>query len=152
MALGGAAAAIGLAELGGESLVGGFIDRLGKKRAIAWGLVSNCLAAAIFPLLGRDLSGAVVALFLFYITFEFTLVATIPLMTEIMPAARVTLMAFNVAGLSFGRAFGALIASPLYAFGIGGSAVMAIGLDLLALVCLRRLVISARGGTVKIAD
>lgn len=152
MALGGAAAAIGLAELGGESLMGGLTDRLGKTRSIAWGLVANCLAAAVFPLLGRTLSGAVVALFLFYITFEFTLVASIPLMTEMMPAARVTLMAFNVAGLSLGRAVGALVASPLYRFGIGGSAVMAIGFNLLALYSLHRLRLGVKLGRVEISD
>ena len=133
LALSGAAAAIGLAELGGESLMGGITDRLGKERSIGWGLAANCLAAAIFPILGRSLSGAVIALFLFYITFEFTLVAIIPMMTEMMPNARVTLMAFNVAGLSLGRAIGALAASPLYQFGIVGSAVAAIFFNLIAL-------------------
>lgn len=152
MALGGAAAAIGLAELGGESLMGGITDRLGKTRSIAWGLVANCLAALIFPWLGRSLSGAVVALFLFYLTFEFTLVATIPLMTEIMPAARVTLMAFNVATLSLGRAIGALTASPLYHLGIRGSAAMAIGFNLVALLSLRQLWIGVRNGSLDITD
>jgi len=139
MALGGAAAAIGLAELGGESLMGGITDRLGKARSVGLGLAANCLAAAIFPVLGQSPSGAVAALFLFYITFEFTLVALIPMMTEILPAARVTLMAFNVAGLSLGRAIGALAAYPLYRFGIGGSAVAAVLFNLIALLALRRL-------------
>jgi predicted MFS family arabinose efflux permease len=139
LALSGAAAAIGLAELGGESLMGGITDRMGKERSIGWGLAANCLAAAIFPILGQSLSGAVIALFLFYITFEFTLVAIIPMMTEIMPNARVTLMAFNVAGLSLGRAIGALAASPLYQFGIAGSAVAAIFFNLIALLRLIRL-------------
>jgi predicted MFS family arabinose efflux permease len=139
MALSGAAAAIGIAELGGEALMGGITDRLGKERSIGWGLIANCTAATIFPFLGKSLSGAVFALFLFYITFEFTLVAIIPLMTEIMPTARVTLMAFNVAAMSLGRALGALIASPLYQFGISGSAVAAIVFNLVALFGLLRL-------------
>ncbi len=152
MALGGAAAAIGLAELGGESLMGTLADRLGKTRAIAWGLVANCLVAVVFPFLGRSVFGAVVTLFLFYITFEFTLVATIPMMTEILPAARVTLMAFNVAGLSLGRAVGALVALPLYQFGISGSAAMAIGFNLLAFINLRRLRLGIKQGMVGIVD
>jgi predicted MFS family arabinose efflux permease len=139
LALSGAAAAIGIAELGGESLMGIITDRLGKERSIGWGLVANCLAAAIFPILGRSLSGAVIALFLFYITFEFTLVAIIPLMTEIIPTARVTLMAFNVAAFSLGRALGALAATPLYQFGISGSAVAAIFLNLIALYGLSKI-------------
>jgi predicted MFS family arabinose efflux permease len=144
MALGGAAAVIGLAELGGESLMGAITDRLGKERSVGLGLVTNCLAAAIFPILGQTLPGAIAALFLFYITFEFTLVAVIPLMTEIMPSARVTLMAFNVAGLSLGRGLGAFTASSLFGFGIGSSAAAAIGFNLVAILGLQRLWISRR--------
>jgi DHA1 family inner membrane transport protein len=139
IALGGAAAAIGLAELGGESLMGGLADRLGKERSIGIGLVGNCLAAMAFPLFSRSLTGAVVGLFFFYLTFEFTLVSIIPMMTEIMPSARVTLMAFNVAGLSLGRAVGALAAAPLYRWGITGSAVAALIFNIVALVALRKL-------------
>ncbi len=138
LALSGSAAAIGISELGGESLMAVVTDRFGKERSIGWGLVANCLAAASFPFLGRSLSGAVITLFLFYITFEFTLVAIIPMMTEIMPTAKVTFMAFNVAGLSLGRAIGALAASPLYQFGISGSAVAAIIFNLIALFALRK--------------
>jgi len=139
MALGGAAAAIGLAELGGESLTGGFVDRLGKARSVGLGIAANVVASAILPILGRSPSGAVIALFLFYLTFEFTLVAVIPMMTEIMPSARVTLLAFNVACLSIGRGVGALIAPPIYLLGIGFSAAAAILLDLLAFLALRKL-------------
>lgn len=139
MALGGAAAVIGLSELGGESLVGGLADRLGKERSVGIGLAANCLAALILPLLGRSVSGAVVGLFLFYITFEFTLVSIIPMMTEVMPSARATLMAFNVAGLSLGRAVGALAASSLYSWGMGASAVAAVIFNIVALLALRRL-------------
>jgi predicted MFS family arabinose efflux permease len=144
MALGGAAAVIGFAELSGESLMGAITDRLGKERSVGLGLVTNCLAAAIFPILGQTLSGAIAALFLFYITFEFTLVSVIPLMTEIMPSARVTLMAFNVAGLSLGRGIGALTASSLYSYGIGSSAAAAIGFNLVAILGLRQLWISKK--------
>ena len=133
MALGGAAAVIGISELGGESLVGVTSDRFGKERSIALGLGANIIAAAFFPILGRSIPGAVAALFFFYITFEFTLVATIPLMTEIMPSARVTLMAFNIAGISLGRSIGALASSPLYKFSIWGSSMAAIGFNIIAL-------------------
>lgn len=139
MALSGAAAAIGLAELGGESLMGGFSDRLGKGRSIGLGIVLNAIAAAILPILGRSPMGAVTALFLFYITFEFTLVAVIPMMTEIMPSARVTLMAFNVAGLSIGRGVGALVAPSIYLLGISFSAAAAIILDIFAFLALQKL-------------
>jgi predicted MFS family arabinose efflux permease len=144
MALGGAAAVIGIAELGGETLMGGVTDRLGKERSVGIGITANCIAAAIFPILGQTISGSLVALFLFYITFEFTLVAIIPLMTEIMPTARVTMMAFNIAGISFGRAIGALAATPLFRYSLWGSSIASIGLNIFAMLGLWVLWISKK--------
>ncbi|GAB4532519.1 MAG: MFS transporter [Anaerolineales bacterium] len=137
-ALGGAAAVIGLSELGGEGLVALAADKLGKKRSVALGLSGNMLAAAILPLIGRSVPGALAGLFLFYITFEFTLVAVIPLMTELLPQARATLMAFNISALSLGRAAGAPLATLLYRRGFVAAAGGAILLNLLALAALRR--------------
>jgi predicted MFS family arabinose efflux permease len=144
-ALGAASAVIGLSELGGESLAAGLVDRLGKTRAVGSGLVLNGLAALALPFLGLNLAGAVAGLFLFYITFEFTLVCSIPLMTEILPAARATLMAANSAGLSLGRALGALLAPSLYGLGTASpmvpdlfaSAMAAVLFNIVALLALR---------------
>jgi len=135
-ALGAASAVIGLSELGGEGLTAALADRLGKPRAVGLGLAANSLAALALPILGRSLPGAVVGLFLFYITFEFTLVSSIPMMTEILPQARATFMAANVAGHSLGRSLGALLAAPAYSWGILGSCLGAIGFNLLALLAL----------------
>ncbi len=136
IALGGTAAVIGVAELSAETLVGASVDRLGKVRAIAIGLTANCLAALAFPLFGTTLTGALICLFFYFFTFEFMLVSSIPMMTEIMPGGRATLMAFNVAGLSLGRAIGALIAPGLFASGILFSAAATVVFNLLALLSL----------------
>jgi predicted MFS family arabinose efflux permease len=138
-ALGAASAVIGLSELGGEGLVAAFVDRLGKPRAIAIGLIANSLAALSLPFLGRTEAGALVGLFFFYISFEFTLVSIIPLMTEILPGARATLMSFNVAALSLGRALGAPLAPLLYGFGFLAVAAGAVGFNAIALLALRKL-------------
>lgn len=142
-ALGGAAAVIGFSELGGEALSGGFTDRLGKIRAVGLGLAFNCLAALSLPIIGRNVSGALLGLFLFYITFEFTLVSSIPLMTEILPTARATLMAVYVGGLSLGRALGAFLVPLLYIPGkdpsIFRSVLVAVLFNLLALLALKLL-------------
>ncbi|MCX6036884.1 MAG: MFS transporter [Chloroflexi bacterium] len=137
-ALGAASAVIGLSELGGEGLVAAFVDRLGKPRAIGLGLAANCLAALALLFLGRTEAGALVGLFFFYITFEFTLVSIIPLMTELLPSARATLMAFNVAALSLGRALGDLLAPRLYGLGFWFIVLGAVGFNLLALAALRK--------------
>ncbi len=138
LALGGTAALIGVAELGGETLVGALVDRLGKRRAVAIGLLANCLAALSFLWPHQHLTSALVSLFLFYISFEFQVVSSIPLMTGILPTARATLMACNVAGYSLGRALGALVALPLYHWGVAGSAGAALLFNGLALLALTR--------------
>ena len=113
-ALAGASAIIGLSELGGEGFVALFVDRLGKVRAAGIGIVANCVAAVILPIIGRTETGALIGLFLFYITFEFTIVSIIPLMTEVVPSARATTLSFAGAGNLVGRAMGALLAPILY--------------------------------------
>ena len=135
-ALGAASAVIGVSELGGESLVGALSDRLGKARSVAAGLVLNCLAALALPWLGQSVSGALVGLFLFYITFEITVVSSIPMMTEVLPAARATLIATFIGATSLGRALGAFLAPTIFAFGIFSSGLAAVAFNLLALLAL----------------
>jgi predicted MFS family arabinose efflux permease len=113
-ALAGASAVIGISELTGEGLVALTTDRLGKPRALAVGLAGNILASLLLPVVGRTEVGALLGLFLFYITFEYVLVSHIPLMTEVMPNARATLLSFNVMGHSLGRTIGALMATFMY--------------------------------------
>jgi predicted MFS family arabinose efflux permease len=138
-ALGAASAVIGISEMSAEGLVAAFVDRLGKLRSIALGLTANSLAALALPWLGRTEFGALVGLFFFYISFEFTIVSYLPLMTELLPSARATLMAFNVAALSFGRAVGAFLAPRLYGLGFLAVTLGAIGFNLLALLAVTRL-------------
>ena len=139
ISLGLTAAVIGISELSGESVSIGFTDRLGKPRSVGLGIIFNCLTAILLPILGNSLPGALVGLFLFYVTFEFTLVSSIPMMTEILPQARATLMATNVAALSLGRALGAYIAPQLFTWGIWGSALATVVFNIMALLALRYL-------------
>lgn len=130
---------IGLSELSGEGAVARFSDKLGKPRAVGLGLTANTLAALLLPWLGQSTLGALAGLFFFYITFEFTMVSCIPMMTEVMPQARATVMAFNVAGQSLGRALGAPLAPFLYGFGFPVVAAGAIVFNVFALLALRRM-------------
>jgi predicted MFS family arabinose efflux permease len=113
-ALAAASAVIGVAELSSEVLVSGLVDWLGKRRAVTIGLALNGLAVLALPLLGRSLGGALAGLFLIYLTFEFTLVSSIPLMTEVIPRARATFMSTYIAAMAVGRAGGALFVPLLY--------------------------------------
>src|SRR5215216_4527523 len=139
-ALAGASAVIGISELGGEGLVALTTDRLGKPRALVLGLTGNILASVLLPIIGGTQIGALVGLFLFYITFEYVLVSHIPLMTEVMPAARATLLSFNVMGHSLGRMIGALLATFIYQqFGFLPVTLIAILFNVFALLALGEL-------------
>ena len=113
-ALAGASAVIGLSELSGEGLVALTTDRIGKPRAIAFGLTGNVLASILLPFIGRTEIGALIGLFLFYISFEYTVVSLLPLMTESVPQARTTVMAANLVGFGIGRSLGALLSTFIY--------------------------------------
>jgi len=141
VSLGATALAIGISELGGETLVTMFTDKIGKRKALALGIIGNCLATLALPIFGRWMIGAMVSLFLFYLTFEFTVVSGIPLMTEILPSTRATMMASHMAFIAVGRSVGDLIAPSLFTQtlmpGIAANALAAIVFNLLALVALR---------------
>lgn len=149
-ALGMASAVIGISEFSGELFVIGFTDRLGKAKAVSLGLVLNSISALLLPVLARNTWGALLGLFLLYITFEFTLVSVIPMMTEIMPTYRATMTAFSAASHSLGRAIGAPIATLLYSSqtwfvnlplpAITGNVLAAILLNLLSLFSVQYLV------------
>jgi predicted MFS family arabinose efflux permease len=138
-ALGATAAAIGIAEFGGEGLVVTTVDRLGKTRALMIGLAANALATLALPLAGRTVGTAIAGLALFYLTFEYTVVSMLPVMSEILPQARATLLAFYAASFSVGRAFGSLASPALYKLGFTAVALAAAGLNAAAFVFLLRL-------------
>jgi predicted MFS family arabinose efflux permease len=107
---------------------------------LALGLTGNILAALLLPIVGRTEAGALIGLFLFYITFEYVLVSHIPMMTEVMPEARATLLSFNLTGHSLGRVIGALLATFIYQrFGFFPVALTAILFNLFGLLALAEL-------------
>jgi predicted MFS family arabinose efflux permease len=135
-ALAGASAFIGLSELGGEGFVALFADRVGKVRAAGIGILANCAAAILLPLIGRTQLGALTGLFLFYITFEFTIVSIIPLMSEVMPSARATTLSLAGAAHSVGRVLGALLGPAVYAVGFSFVTGVAVIFNLLGLAAV----------------
>ena len=116
--LGATAFVIGVSELGGEGLSSLLADRLGKGRAVASGILVYIGCILLLPMLGKSYIGAIIGLFFIYLTFEFAVVSSMPLMTEVLPKARATLMAVFIASMSLGRALGDLLAFPLYNRGI----------------------------------
>jgi predicted MFS family arabinose efflux permease len=134
------ATVIGIAELVAEIAVAALIDRIGKRRAVAIGFVLYALSAFLIPVLGVTPNGALVALFFFFFGFEFTLVCTLPLMTEIVPGARATFMSTMASFHAIGRVIGALLGQNLFTSSIVTVAVGAGVLNIVALVLLLMLV------------
>jgi len=67
-------------------------------------------------------------------------VSHIPLMTEVMPGLRATMLSFNVMGHSLGRMIGALLATFIYQkFGFLPVALIAILFNIFALLALGEL-------------
>lgn len=138
-ALGAASAVIGFSELGGEGIAAFLADRIGKERSIAAGIILSSLTIITLPLVGSSIVGAFIWLFMFYLAFEVVVISALPLMSEIMPGSRATVMALFIAALSIGRALGDVIAPQLYKGGIlvnGGASLV---FNLLALFLLTRI-------------
>ena len=137
-ALGSTIIVIGVAELAGEGLTVWLSDRIGLERSIVGGMILTAGASVLLPFLAFRLEAALVGIFLLFIIFEFTMVATISLFTEILPEARATMMSGYKAASGTGRMAGALLGVPLYTLG----GMMAVGITsgivtLLGLLCLR---------------
>jgi len=135
-ALGLASMIIGFSELGGESLTTLFSDRLGKERSLILGLVGNTLAVLSLPLLGSTVLGALVWLSLFAISFEFGVTSSWMVVSEVLPAARATMIAVYIAALSLGFAFGSVLAPHLFVMGMFTNAITAAGFNILAIILI----------------
>jgi predicted MFS family arabinose efflux permease len=142
-AIGGVAALIGLSELSGEGLVTMISDRLGKRRAVALGLLCNSLAAILLSWVGRSIPGALAGLFLFYLSFEFSIVSAIPLITETLPSARATVLALSASFALLGRGVSGWLVPYAYAHSFAAITYSASAINLLALLSLSFVVVAA---------
>lgn len=143
-ALGAASMVIGFSELGGEGLAALLADRVGKERLMAISFILNGLWVISLPRLGQSQAGAFVWLFVFYLTFEIGIVSALPVMTEVVPQARATMMALFIAALSIGRALGDVVAPILYTRGFIVNATACLALDLIAVFLLSRIHVRKR--------
>lgn len=135
--LGFSTIAIGSAELIGESMTALFADRLGLKRAIILGLCLAVCAYLLLPFIGKTLPLAMAGMFCVFLFFEFTIVTSFSLCTELLPKARATMMAGFYATAGVGRMIGVLIGAFLWQIGgITAVAWTSAGMTLLGLMSL----------------
>jgi MFS transporter, DHA1 family, inner membrane transport protein len=137
VALGFGTGIIGIAELAGESLTAALADRLGLKRSVIGGLTACVIGYGILPFLGQRLSMALTGLFIVFLTFEFTIVTSLSLFTELVPKSRATMMASYLALAGIGRVVGALVGGPIWlAGGIFATTLVSAAISGLALASL----------------
>jgi predicted MFS family arabinose efflux permease len=141
-ALGIFSAVISLAELSAEGVSARWVDRIGKRRAVIYGILLNSIAYLLLPWLAGSLTGAFLGIFFIYVTFDFSIVSLFPLLSELAPKARGALMSLNVAAMAVGRLISSLSAVRLWtAGGLTANTMfsaLAVTLALLILVTLIR--------------
>jgi predicted MFS family arabinose efflux permease len=134
-ALGLVSIVIAVAELAAESSSAGLVDRLGKRRAVLGGLALGSISYLLLPLLARNLGSALLGITLIVLTFEFTIVSMLPLVSELAPDARGTLLAINVAAMSLGRMAGSLSGPRLWThWGLWANSLTSAGVVIVALL------------------
>ena len=81
-ALGLASTVIAVAEFIAESTSAGLVDRIGKRRAVLGGLALNLAAYLLLPRISASLPGALAGTSLLFLSFEFSIVSILPLISE----------------------------------------------------------------------
>lgn len=134
IAIGMSTGLIGLSELSGETLTAVFADRFGLKRTALTALTLCLISYGILPFLGLTLPMALTGLFFIFLTFEFTIVTSMSLFTELLPEYRATMMSGFFAAAGMGRIAGVLmgghvwLAGGILATGLVSAAVSGLGL------------------------
>ncbi|MGH3441882.1 MAG: MFS transporter, partial [Nitriliruptorales bacterium] len=141
VALGGAGAAIAVAELAGSTTVLGVADRIGKRTTVMVGIAAATSGFVFLPAAERLASGLTLFALALY-GYELTIVAAIPLASELRPESRGRYLSLLVVAVGLGRAVGAAIGPALFeAFGIAADVVVSVVGNLIAIVILAAFVV-----------
>lgn len=98
---------IGLAEVLGEICTILFADRIGLKRSVIIGVILSSFAYFLLPVMDIGVAFVLSGLFLVFFVFEFTIVTSMGLSTELVPELRASTMAAYYAVGGMGRVAGA---------------------------------------------
>lgn len=127
---------IGLAELMGEGFTAAYSDRLGLKRTIIIGTLLCTAFYFILPLADIGVGPVLTGLFLIFFTFEFAMVTTMSLATELVPELRASTMSAFYAVAGVGRVIGAFSGGLLWdQSGILSVSLFSGGCMILSLAC-----------------
>jgi predicted MFS family arabinose efflux permease len=147
--LGLASVVVGLGEASAEVGTTLVTDRLGKRRSVLTGLSGMAFSLLLLPSLANlGLVPALAGIVLVIVAFEFAIVSLLPLVTELAPKERTTLLSLNVTAFSLGRIAGAALGGWLWqrpAEGISVHAVLGAGCALLAALLMLRGIVEIEG-------
>ncbi len=114
-AIGFAVITIGLVEFVASSSSSGLADRLGKRRSVTAGGLVLAAAMTVMALVPEPpLALGLALLSLAFLGYEFGFVSSLPLIAELDPAARSTIIGFVLGGATFFRAVGSPLGTWLY--------------------------------------
>lgn len=147
LALGAAGVLVAVSELVGEGSTLIWTDRIGKRRSVAIGLVISAVAYLLLAATNANLVIGLASMALALAGFEFTIVSTFPLASEVRPAARTRFLALLAVGMGLGRAVGASVGPFLYErSGLTANTLVAAAANLVALALLVGWVREAKPG------
>ena len=137
VALGLGTSVIGVAELVGEIMVATISDRFGLKRVVTLGVMFCIFTYSLLPFVSQSFYLALAALFVHFLIFEFSIISSVALCTELRPDMRATIIAGFFAAAGLGRIAGALMGGPVWLTGgIVLTGMISAGLTVFALVSL----------------
>jgi predicted MFS family arabinose efflux permease len=110
-ALGVASIVVALAEFAGASAVVAFVDRIGKRKALLFGLAFNAIFFLVLPLTLRALPVALAGLAAVALTSEFSIVTSIPLLSGLAERSGGLVMSIRTA-LMWGMVIIASLVAP----------------------------------------
>jgi predicted MFS family arabinose efflux permease len=98
---------IGISEVLGEGCTVLFSDRIGLKKSVIIGVCLCTCAYFLLPVMDIGLGYVLAGLFLVFFSFEFTIVTSMSLSTELVPSLRASTMSAFFAAAGIGRVIGA---------------------------------------------
>jgi DHA1 family inner membrane transport protein len=127
----------GIGELAGSLGVALLGDRLGIRRSTAAGFLLAAMCVTALPFAGQAWTWLLPVYLLLYVSFEYAIVASFPLVSAVAPAARGTMLALSSAAIGAGRVVASLVATSLWlTFGIGWTATITAAILCMSLLCL----------------
>lgn len=140
-AIAGLAALIGVAEVTGAMSTALLTDRLGKTRSVAIGLIMSGLGYLVMALSGETLGIGIAGALVAFAGFEFTIISSFPLASELVPGGRGRYLAWLTVAIGAGRVVAGFAAPRVFTtFGFAANATTAILLNALSLLILLTLI------------